>query len=103
MYRVIMGSAKSGHAMRQAKGIEQDRQFQGEEPRLAGVCHSSIHVIYTYVMVCAYSTKEMRNTSYMTLQTNIKSLVTDWISSQHPPTRLGCPHMVTHLLLTAWW
>ena len=33
-------------------------------------------------MVCTYSTKETRNTSYMTLQTNIKSLVTDWISSQ---------------------
>ena len=46
-YRVIVGSAKSGHAMRQARGIEQDRRFQGKEPRSAGVCHSSICVIYT--------------------------------------------------------
>ena len=30
----------------------------------------------------------------MTLQTNVKSPATDRISSQHPPTRLGCPHMV---------
>ena len=84
-YGVFVGSAKSGHAIRRARGSSGTGGFKARnQDRLAFTTARSVLFIHRF-LVRAYSTKEAQNTSYMILQTNNKSPATDRVSSQTIP------------------